>query len=78
MLLSKPDRQLLVALSALETDPNFQVVMNWLFSSQEEIYQNTSYIKDEVLVRWNQGAAQAVIEIIEVAMNTRQSLDRLK
>jgi|APGre2960657373_1045057.scaffolds.fasta_scaffold01308_5 hypothetical protein len=78
MILSKPDRQLLVALSALETDPNFQVVMNWLFSSQEEIYQNTSYIKDEVLVRWNQGAAQAVIEIIEVAMNTRQSLDRLK
>ncbi len=78
MLLSKPDRQLLVALSALESDPNFQLVLNWLFSSQEELYQNTSYIKDEVLVRWNQGAVQAVIEIIEVVMNSRQSLDRLK
>ncbi len=78
MLLSKPDRQLLVALSALESDPNFQLVLNWLFSSQEELYKNTSYIKDEVLVRWNQGAVQAVIEIIEVVMNSRQSLDRLK
>lgn len=77
-MLVKPDQRVLSALSALEHDRDFQVVLMWLTTSLDELRRANDSTKDEVLTRWNQGAAQTLTSLIETTKKSRDVLARNK
>ena len=64
-MLKKPSQQVLNALSSLEGNSQFETVRSWLEESLQDLYRDSVNTKDEVLSRWQQGAAQAVGELLE-------------
>jgi len=77
-ILAKADRSLLNALSSLEGDANFKVVLDWLTGSRDELYKTGAQTKDEVLTRWQQGACQALSDIVDTTQNSNAILSRMK
>jgi hypothetical protein len=78
VILAKPNQRLLSSLSALDGDPNFEVVKEWLTVSLQELNVANASTKDKVLTRWNQGSIQTLYEVLETSKNARQALSRLK
>lgn len=75
-MLKKPDTQVLNALASLQGNSNFETIRSWLESSLQDLYVTSSMTKDEVLSRWNQGAAQAVAELLEKANEAPEVIRR--
>lgn len=66
-MLIKPSQQVLVALASLEGNPHFETIRSWLEDSRQSLYADSCRTKDDVLSRWQQGAAQAVDELLSKA-----------
>lgn len=66
-MLKRPDQRVLSALASLEGNVNFETVRTWLEESLQDLYRDSCNTKDEVLSRWQQGAAQAVGDILSKA-----------
>ena len=66
-MLRKPSQQVLSALATLEGNSQFETVRTWLEDSLLDLYRDSARTKDEVLSRWQQGAAQAVEELLTKA-----------
>lgn len=64
-MLNKPSNQVISALAALNGNPNFETVRSWLQESLQSLYSDSCHTKDEVLSRWQQGAAQTVDEFLK-------------
>lgn len=64
-MLKRPDERVLQALANLEGNLSFETIRSWLEESLQDLYRDSCNTKDEVLSRWQQGAAQAVGEILE-------------
>lgn len=64
-MLSKPSTQVISALASLQGNASFETVRGWLEDSLQNLYADSARTKDEVLCRWQQGAAQAVAELLE-------------
>ena len=75
-MLKKPDTQVLNALASLQGNSNFEAIRSWLESSLQDLYVTSSITKDEVISRWNQGAAQAVAELLEKAKEAPEVIRR--
>jgi len=73
-MISRPSERVLSALASLEGHADFDVVMQWLRESREDHASNGMYAKDEVLVRWSQGAFQALDGFISTAESARKNL----
>lgn len=71
-MLRKPDNKTLLALNALQGNSDFEQVREWLAESLHDLYVDGSTAKDEYLVRWHQGAAQAVHEFLDKAANAHE------
>jgi hypothetical protein len=77
-MLNKPDQRVLSALAALEDDHNFSAVLEWMEGSLSELDAATRTTKDEVLTRWNQGAAQVLADLIGTTRSARVAVSRMK
>jgi hypothetical protein len=75
-MLKKPDTQVLNALATLQGNSSFETIRSWLESSLQDLYVTSTISKEEVLSRWNQGAAQAVAELLEKAKEAPEALRR--
>jgi hypothetical protein len=75
-MLKKPSTQVLAALSQLEGNPSFETVRTWLNESLQDLYRNSCNTKDDVLSRWNQGAAQAVEDLLAKASDATEVIRR--
>jgi hypothetical protein len=64
-MLKRPDDKVLQALANLEGNLSFETIRSWLEESLQDLYRDSCSTKDDVLSRWQQGAAQAVGEILE-------------
>jgi hypothetical protein len=73
-MISRPDQRVLAALSSLEGNTDFEVVMAWIRESREDLVGAGMYAKDEVLTRWSQGAYQALDVFINQAESARKNL----
>jgi hypothetical protein len=75
-MLVKPSPQVLAALSSLEGNPNFETIRAWLEDSRQHLYSDSCRTKDDVLSRWQQGAAQAVDEFLTKASEASDVIRR--
>jgi hypothetical protein len=75
-MLQKPTTQVLNALASLEGNPNFETIRAWLEDSRQHLYSDSCRTKDEVLSRWQQGAAQAVDEFLSKAAEASDVIRR--
>lgn len=66
-MLTKPNLKVLGALASLQGNKDFETVLDWLVQSLDDLYANGATAKDEVIVRWSQGAAQAVRDFVDKA-----------
>lgn len=71
-MLAKPTHQVLNALASLQGDPHFATVRDWLCQSLDDLYANGASAKDDVIVRWHQGAAQAVRDLLDKAASASE------
>jgi hypothetical protein len=71
-MLVRPNQQVLSALASLQGNASFETVRAWLEDSRQHLYSGMSVTKDEVLTRWQQGAVQAVDELLETACNAQE------
>jgi hypothetical protein len=75
-MLSKPSPQVISALASLQGNPSFETVRGWLEESLQNLYADGARTKDEVLCRWQQGAVQAVAEILDKAKDAPEVIRR--
>lgn len=66
-MLQKPSQQVVNALASLEGNIHFETIRAWLEESRQHLYRDSCMTKDDVLSRWQQGAAQAVDEFLTKA-----------
>jgi hypothetical protein len=66
-MLKRPDQRIFSALASLEGDSNFETIRTWLKDSLQDLYRDSVSTKDDVLSRWQQGAAQAVGDFLSKA-----------
>jgi len=75
-MLQKPNQQVLNALASLEGNIHFETIREWLKDSRQHLYHDICITKDEVLSRWQQGAAQAVDEFLTKASDASDVIRR--
>jgi len=64
-LLAKTDQRVLNALVALRASHDFDVVREWIELSLSDLDDEARHTKDETLLRWYQGAAQALESLVD-------------
>jgi hypothetical protein len=77
-MLQKPDRILIAALSTLKGNREFEIVRVYLEQSLQELYRANATTKDEVILRWNQGAIQLIEQFLDMAKNARETLQKFR
>lgn len=77
-MINKPDKTVLSALSQLQSDSDFQIVLKHLNASLETLKSDSAYSKEEYILRWNQGAIQALGEFVSLAENCRELLYKVR
>ncbi len=71
-MLKKPTPQVLNALASLEGNLQFETVRSWMEESLQDLFRGSVSTKDEVLSRWQQGAAQAVEDFLHKAQEAKE------
>ena len=64
-MLLEPDRKVLEGLSALQADPHFAPVLDWLRESLDATRENNDILEGNPLTR-SQGAAITLSELVDV------------
>ena len=77
-MLSKPDRQVVAAMATLSAHPDFNKFLEYLSRSLSEIATESASTKDEVLLRWQQGAMQVLQQTIESCTNASETLRKFR
>lgn len=77
-MLDRAEHRVLSALSSLSGHPDFEVICDWLGKSLVNIRETTDTTKDEVMVRWQQGASQVLAELLTKKNEARETLYKLK
>lgn len=76
MGLIAPSKEILSALNSLKADSSWSAVLGWLHGSLVEETKTLWANKDEVQVRWSQGACQTLQEILKYAESSQELLHR--
>jgi hypothetical protein len=72
VLKQTPDR-VTAALASLEGSSEFEVVLGWLEESLADLKTASHHTKDEVILRWQQGACQTLDDLIRKTRTSRQT-----
>lgn len=65
-------------MATLLAHPDFQKFLAFLAQSREEIRSESELAKDEVILRWHQGAAQVLTHILESCQNSTDTLRKFR
>ena len=77
-MLARPDERVYAALARLRLDPDFQVVLEWISASEAVLQKQSASHKDEVLLRWNQGALQCMADFGKQVMEAPAATQKLR
>lgn len=72
------DEHVLRAIVRLKGMAEFDVLMKYFNDSYKEQLVMNCTIKDDVLLRWNQGKSQVLGDILTVFDNARNMMDKIK
>jgi len=72
MLISRPDDRTKAALARLRNDGDFQEFLAWLQGALFDLDRQKRFTSDGVLLRHQQGAAQAIAELVEHAHGNKE------
>jgi hypothetical protein len=72
MLLSRPDDRTKAALARLRGDSDFHEILAWLQGALFNLDQQKRVTSDGVLLRQQQGAAQAIAELVDHANGNKE------
>jgi len=75
-MLNKPSKRVISAFTTLEGNSDFESVMDWIRESLENLKSANAEAREEYLVRWGQGAIQALGQINEYSKNSRDILKK--
>ncbi len=75
--MTSDETRALQAMASLQGDPNFKTFMGWLEARREKARANEQ-VRDDVLLRWQQGRAQECNDIIEVVTTARDVLMKVR
>lgn len=64
-MLLKPDAKTLSALASIEASQEGKELIRWLRESLDHLLSDAAITRDEINVRWMQGAAQALNENLD-------------
>lgn len=64
--------QIVRSLHYLKAAPEFQIVINWLYSEQKRVESENSKEPNEINFRWNQGACQCLASIFDTVSRARE------
>jgi hypothetical protein len=65
-------------MSTLSAHPDFQKFLEYLNGSLNEIASESASTKDEVVLRWQQGAMQVLQQTIESCRNAQETLRKFR
>lgn len=74
-MLRKPDERQLKALRNLQNNEDWRLIMQWFEDSLQDIRESSDRKSDEVQLRWNQGGAQSLSDLLE---NAKDPVGKLK
>lgn len=77
-MLQKPSIQVLNALASLKGNSQFETIRQWMEASLQDLYRNSVNTREDVLSRWQQGAAQAVSEFLEKSKDAEEVIRKLR
>lgn len=73
-MVTRPSSRVLSALASLEGNKDFELILEWIKQSREDLIVSGMHSKEEVLSRWHQGAYQALDAFIQHSENARTNL----
>lgn len=65
-------------MATLSGHPDFEKFLAYLQQSLDQLQAESATTKDEVLLRWQQGAMQVLSQTIESCANSRETLRKFK
>lgn len=71
-MISKPDKRVMQALAALRSNENFRVFSLFLADCLERTHEEGDIAHEEFRVRWHQGAAQDLTELLKLIEMSRK------
>jgi len=77
-VLSHISQETISALAQLQGNIHFEIVKSWLHESLRELEKTTPITKDEVHLRWNQGAQQVLQSILEKADGAEDTMRKIR
>jgi len=72
MLISRPDDRTKAALARLRSDGDFQEFLAWLQGALFDLDRQKRVTSDGVLLRHQQGGAQAIAELVDYAHGSKE------
>ena len=77
-MLSLLQPEVINALAQLQGNVHFEIVKGWMHESLRELERSTPLTKDEVQLRWNQGAQQVLGTILEKSDGSEQAIRKIR
>jgi hypothetical protein len=77
-LLNKLDKHTVSALSTLQGHNDFQTFLKYLQLSLEQLRKDSQVTKDDVTLRWQQGAIQTLDQLVETCNSARETLRKFQ
>lgn len=75
-MLNRPDERILKAMHALKSTEEWATFRAWIADSLTTMRKDAGMIQEEVLLRWNQGACQALDTLLEYETKTKTILEK--
>lgn len=77
-MLSHINQETINALAQLQGNIHFEQVKSWLHESLRELEKTTPITKDEVQLRWNQGAQQVIAAFLQKADGAEETIRKIR
>ncbi len=77
-MLSLLQPEVINALSQLQGNIHFEIVKGWLHESLRELEKTTPITKDEVQLRWQQGAQQVLGTFLEKSDGSEEAIRKIR
>lgn len=77
-MLRNPNERELAAFARLHADADFAVIVNYLEENESALHKTAMGLKDDVALRWTQGATQTLGQLLDVVRQAPEAAHRAR